>query len=121
MSLFTIRPKDEGENALRYVKASILGPYLWNITYDDIFHIEMAICDNVAAIIVARNVEEAKRKVNQVIIRTKLWLEDKRHATEKTELNYLTGNCIPTEIGITTCGITLTIRKVVNYLGIRLD
>ena len=33
--------------------------------------------DDVAAIIVARNVEEAKRKVNQMIIRKKSWLEDK--------------------------------------------
>ena len=42
----------------------------------------------VAAIIVARNVEEAKRKVNQLIIRTKSWLEDKRLkvAAKETEL-----------------------------------
>ena len=32
--------------------------------------------DDVAAMIVARNIEEAKRKVNQVIIRAKSWLEE---------------------------------------------
>ena len=43
---------------------------------------------DVAAIIVARNVEDAKIKVNHVIIRTKSRLEGKglKQATEKTEL-----------------------------------
>ena len=79
--------------------------------------------DDVDAIIVARNVEEAKRKVNQVIIRTKSWFEDKRlkFVTKKTELIFLTRKCIPLEVDITTCDTTLKTRKVVNYLGIRLD
>ena len=57
---------------------------MWNITYDEIFRIEIpygdhliGYADDVASIIVARKVEEDKRKVNQVIIRTKSWLEDK--------------------------------------------
>ena len=49
--------------------------------YADILSIELTdgaylvgYADDVAVIIVARNVEEAKRKVNQVIIRTNSWL-----------------------------------------------
>ena len=44
--------------------------------------------DGVVAIIVAQNVEETKRKIYQMIIRTKSWLEDKalKLRTEKTEL-----------------------------------
>ena len=77
--------------------------------------------DDVGAIIVAWNVEEAKRKVNHMIIRTKSWLEDKRLklTTEKTELIFLT-RCIPLEIDIKTCDITLKTRKEVNYLDLDL-
>ena len=78
--------------------------------------------DDVAAIIVVRNIEEAKRKVTQMI-RTKSRLEDQglKLATEKTELIFLTKKCIPLEIDITTCDTTLTTWKVVNYFGIQLD
>ena len=50
---------------------SIVSPDLWNITYDDIFCTErpdgahlIGYADDVATIIVARNVGESKRKVN---------------------------------------------------------
>ena len=74
-------------------QGSILGPNLWNITYDDIFCIEMidgahfiGYADDVAAIIVAPNVEEAKKKVHQLIIKTKSCLEEKglKLSREKT-------------------------------------
>ena len=63
-------------------QGKILSPDLWNITYDDGIKIPdsahlIEYVDDVAAIIVARYVEEAKRKINQVIIRTKPWFEDK--------------------------------------------
>ena len=47
--------------------------------------------DDFAVIIVARNVEEARIKINQVIIRTKSWFEDRRLklTTEKIELTFL--------------------------------
>ena len=77
VSLFTIRNKAVGEKSHGTIQGSILGHDLWNITYDDIFRIEMQdsahlieYADHVAAIIVARNVEEAKIKVNHAI-RTK--------------------------------------------------
>ena len=61
--------------------------------------------DDVAAIIVARNIEEVKRKVKQVIIRTKSWLENKRLklATKKMEVILLARKYIPLEIDITKC------------------
>ena len=79
--------------------------------------------DDVAAIIEAQNVEEAKRYVNQVVIRTKSWLEDRAHklATEKKELILLTKKHMPLEIDITTCDTLLVMLKVVNYLGIPLE
>ena len=78
--------------------------------------------DDVAAIIMVQNVENAKKQVNQVIIRKKSWFEDKvlKLATEKTALIFLSRKWIPFEIDITMCDTTLTTRKVVNYLGIQL-
>ena len=69
------------------------------------------------------NFKEARSKVNQVIRKTKSWLEDRglKPATEKTELILLTRKRIPLEIEITICDITLRKRYVVNYLGIRMD
>ena len=78
---------------------------------------------DVAATIVAHSGEEAIGKVNQVKIRTKSWLDYKgiKLETEKTVLIFLTKKCIPLESDITTCDTTLTTRKVINYIGVRLD
>ena len=75
--------------------------------------------DDIMAIIMARNVEQTKRKV---IIRTNSWLVGKglKFSTEKTKLILLPRMCMPLEIGITTCDTTLATRKVVNNRGIRL-
>ena len=65
----------------------ILGPDLCNIEIPDDTHLA-GYADDVADRIVARNVEEAQRKVTQVIIRTKPWYEEKglKLAIQKTEL-----------------------------------
>ena len=63
MSLFTIRAKDKEKiHHVGAARGSIVGPGLWNISYDDTFHIGMpnglhlvGYADNVAAIIVVRN------------------------------------------------------------------
>ena len=56
-------------------------------------------------------------------MKTRLILEDKQFklAMEKTELIFLTRKCILLEMDISTCDTTLTTRKVISYLGIRLD
>ena len=117
MNLFTIQTKNVTSGA---VQVSILGPDLWNIIYDDIFRVEMpdgthlvGYADDIAVIIVAEMSKRLKERFNQLIIRTKKKLEDRelKLTTEKT----------PLEIYITTCNTTLTTRKVVNYLGVRLD
>ena len=56
------------------------------------YNIAMRTYFTAGAIIVTRNIKEAKRKVNQIIIKTKSWLDNIRLklATEKTELIFLT-------------------------------
>lgn len=111
-------------------QGSILGPDLWNVSYDDILRIEMpqetflvGYADDIAAVISARDTEEAERKLRQIMIRTQTWLD--AHglslATQKTELLLLTRRHIPTTIDFNIGETTLHTKQCVNYLGIRLD
>lgn len=111
-------------------QGSILGPDLWNVTYDDIFRIEMptgtflvGYADDVAAVITARNTEEAERRLRQVMIRTTTWLNTHglQLAIQKTEVLLLTKKQIPLEIGMRIDDETITTKTSVKYLGIRLD
>lgn len=111
-------------------QGSILGPDLWNISYDEILRIEMpqdtflvGYADDIAAVISARDSEEAKRKLRQVMIRTETWLDSHglQLATQKTEVLLLTRRHIPVEINIDIGDITIQTKRCINYLGVRLD
>lgn len=111
-------------------QGSILGPDLWNVMYDDILCIDMpedsylvGYADDIAAVITARNTQEAQRKLNQVMIRTQAWMSDHglSLATEKTEIIFFTKKQIPTEIQINTIGGILQSKKTIKYLGLHLD
>ncbi|KRG07881.1 uncharacterized protein Dmoj_GI25861, partial [Drosophila mojavensis] len=88
-------------------QGSILGPDLWNISYDDILRLEMpedtfliGYADDIAEVITARNTVEAQKRLTQVMIRTQTWLNSRglELATHKTELLLFTRKQIPTEI-----------------------
>lgn len=111
-------------------QGSILGPDIWNASYDEILKIEMpadtflvGYADDIAAVIQARNTEEAQRKLRQVMIRTKAWLVSHglELATHKTELLLFTRRQIPVEINMRAGDVEISTKKSVNYLGIRLD
>ncbi|KAL7725205.1 hypothetical protein ACLKA6_018694 [Drosophila palustris] len=64
-------------------QGSILGPDLWNDTYDSILEMRMpddthlvAFADDVAAVIVSRDTTEAQRKLNVVMVQVQAWLRD---------------------------------------------
>lgn len=111
-------------------QGSILGPDLWNISYDGILGLDMpedtflvGYADDIAAVIQARNTEEAQRRLRQVMIRTKVWLHSRglELATHKTELLLLTRRRIPLEIAMQVDDVTISTKKFINYLGMRLD
>lgn len=111
-------------------QGSILGPDLWNISYDEILKIDMpentflvGYADDIAAVIQARNTEDAQRRLRQVMIRTKTWLESRglQLAMHKTELVLLTRQHIPTEIDMQVNELIIRTKRAVTYLGIRLD
>lgn len=111
-------------------QGSILGPDLWNVNYNGLLKIEMpndahlvGYADDIAAVIAARDTEALQRKLNQVMRRTQEWLEahSLKLALEKTELVLLTRKHIRLEIPMLVGDISLTTKKAVRYLGVRLD
>lgn len=127
--------KNAGRTKMKQISAgaaqgSILGPELWNISYDDILHTEMpsdtylvGYADDIAAVITARNMTEAQSKLNQVMLRTKSWLDSHnlKLATEKTELLIITRKHIPLEVDMRVLSETIITSKEVRYLGLKLD
>lgn len=111
-------------------QGSILGPDLWNATYDEILRIEMpadtflvGYADDIAAVIRARSISEAQGRLRQVMIRTGAWLSAHglQLATQKTELLLLTRRHIPTEVEMHIDNEKIVTQKFIKYLGIRLD
>lgn len=111
-------------------QGSILGPELWNASYDFILRMDMpegsflvGYADDIAAVIQARTIEEAQRRLNQVMIRARSWLQSHglELATHKTELLLMTGRRIPTGINMRVNDVVISTKSTVNYLGIRLD
>lgn len=111
-------------------QGSILGPDLWNVSYDEILKIEMpadtflvGYADDIAAVIKARDTNEAQMKLRQVMIRTRTWLKDHglELATQKTELLLLTRCHIPLEVDMQVDDVTMKTQRSIKYLGVRLD
>lgn len=111
-------------------QGSILGPELWNISYDGILRMEMpddtflvGYADDIAAVIIARNAQEAQRRLNQVMIRTSSWLDTHglSLAKEKTEIVLLTRRRIPTIVEMRVGEETVLTKKAVKYLGLHID
>lgn len=111
-------------------QGSILGPDLWNASYDEILRIEMppgtflvGYADDIAAVIKARDTEEAEIRIRQVMVRTSAWLREHglQLATHKTEIVLLTRRHIPREIDIRIQDGTIKTQQSIKYLGVRLD
>ena len=80
-------------------QGSILGPDLWNISYDDVLRIEMpdetylsGYADDILAVIRARDTESAQNKLSMIMRRVSIWMENHGLALtmEKTELVVVT-------------------------------
>lgn len=111
-------------------QGSILGPDLWNASYDDLLRLEMpydvflvGYADDVAAVITARTLELAQSRLNQVMIRIGFWMRS--HGLElaiaKTEIVMLTRRRIPTVVPMTVGTIEVQTTKAARYLGVMLD
>ncbi|XP_049308710.1 uncharacterized protein LOC125777657 [Bactrocera dorsalis] len=79
--------------------------------------------DDIAAVITARNIDMARRRLTQVMIRTQTWLDSHglSLAAEKTELILLTRKHIPLEVNMQVHSETIKTTRTLKYLGIRMD
>ena len=100
---------------------SILGHDLWNVNYDGILRENksegtflVGYADNIAAVITARNMEEAQRKLSRVMLRTKTWLNSLGLDLQCIQRNYCWSPIV-----ISSC--MWSIKSSVRYLEIRLE
>ena len=111
-------------------QGSILGPDIWNASYDGILRMEMpdgcfliGYADNVAALITARDVEAAQLRHGQVMCRVRRWMLD--HGLElvmaKTEIVLLMKKRIPRLFSVQVVDVTAETKAAVKYLGVMLD
>lgn len=111
-------------------QGSILGPDLWNATYDSLLRLEMppnaslvAYADDVVAEIVERTAELAQLTLNQVMRQVNRWMtvHGLSLALAKTEIVILTRRRIPTIIPMTVGTERTETRSEAKYLGVTLD
>lgn len=111
-------------------QGSILGPDLWNISYDSLLRLEMprdvflvGYADDVAAVIVSRNLDLAQLSLNQVMRRVNEWME--QHglslAMAKTEIVLLTKRRIPTIVPMSVGPKSVQTKPSAKYLGVTID
>ncbi|BET02091.1 Reverse transcriptase (RNA-dependent DNA polymerase) [Nesidiocoris tenuis] len=111
-------------------QGSILGPDLWNCSYDRVLRAEMpegaflvGYADDVAAVISARSMELAQLKLNQVMRRIDREMEalGLTLATQKTEIVVLTRQRIQTLVPLKVNDVEILTKHAVRYLGVILD
>lgn len=111
-------------------QGSVLGPEIWNISYDAILRMDMpennflvGYADDIAAVIIDRNSEDIQLKLNQVMRRISAWMIEHslELATAKTKLVFLTKKHIDTLMTMTVSGIQVQAKSAAKYLGMTLD
>ena len=111
-------------------QGSILGPDLWNASYDGILRLEMpegcfliGYADDVAAVISARDVDAAQMRLGQVMSRVRRWMSERglELALTKTEIVLLTKKRIPRLFPVQVGEVTAGTKAAIRYLGVMLD
>ena len=111
-------------------QGSILGPDLWNASYDSLLRLDMpeesrlvGYADDVAALVAGRTVEQAQSRLGILMRRVSGWMTAHGFnlALEKTEVVILTRRRIPTLRPISIGELTIESKPAVKYLGLMLD
>ena len=111
-------------------QGSILGPDLWNGTYDGVLNLPMppgvslvAYADDLVIVMVTRNTRLAQLRLSQATKRVDEWMRRRglQLATQKTELLYLTRRRIDTTIPMMVGTSELRPGGSLKYLGVTLD
>lgn len=111
----------------------MLGPELWNISYDDILKLELpdgcylvGYADDIAIVITGRDEIDIQRKLNLIMILIRRWLNDHglELAAEKTELIFLTRKQRASFDNIQEVHVEelkINTKEHLKYLGFTLD
>jgi hypothetical protein len=111
-------------------QGSVLGPSLWNVSYDSLLRTEMphgtflvGYADDVAAVITERDAQLAQWRLNQVMRLVEDWMKDHglQLAVSKTEIVMLTRRRIPTIIPMWVGSEMIQTQRTAKYLGVVLD
>lgn len=127
----TIEGQSSMEVTAGAAQGSVAGPDLWNDVYDDLLGIDtpeetflVGYADDVAAVVFARSVEQAQRRIAVIIDKVRGWLTDHglQLAAQKTEVVVITRQkWFPTPFTICMDDTTITASKSVRYLGVTVD
>lgn len=111
-------------------QGSILGPHLWNLSYDEVLHLKVpegvkviAYADDLAVIVLAKTREMLQEKAEGALKRVLSWLKDMELelAVQKTEAVVLSGQKKCPDMWFMLDGVKITPKTHVTYLGIVLD
>jgi hypothetical protein len=113
-------------------QGSVLGPLLWNITYDDVLRLQMpegasliGFADDLAVVASARDVDVAIEVATNAVDRVARWLETNglQLASEKTEATWMStrrsGRTWRETIQVGDA--TIRIAKSLRYLGVHME
>lgn len=111
-------------------QGSILGPTLWNISYDSLLRMEMPVgisligfADDIAMTIVEKDEKILMNKANTGLQRISNWMESKllKFAPQKTEAIILTTKRKLKPICFSIESVDIIPSKAIKYLGVWLD
>lgn len=114
-------------------QGSVIGPYLWNVTYDKVLRVDKLVgtevvcyADDTLVIAVADSLEEAKTKACIMLERVLQRIETMglKVALNKTEAAAFwrkKGGGLPKDAKMTINGTDIPIQERIKYLGIVLD
>lgn len=111
-------------------QGSILGPDLWNVAYDDLIRTEITeetllvgYVDDVAAVIVARDVEMVLLKLNEAMRTINGWMTDHGLSLvlRKTEIVILTKKRMNAILPLRVREETVVTKPAAKYLGVMID
>lgn len=111
-------------------QGSVLGPFLWNLLYDEILHTSfpsgvklIGFADDIAMIVIADNEMQLEHKANTALQRAANWIEGRKLtlAPEKTEAVLLTTKRKLRPVQFVVKGKVVRPSNAVRYLGVWLD
>lgn len=111
-------------------QGSVLGPLLWNVMYDEVLRLHLpercrliGFADDLALVVVAKQVREVEAAANKAIQTIASWLSDAslELAEHKTEAVLITSRKKTEFMEVEVGNVTIKSKASIKYLGVMLD